>query len=151
MVVTQSASLPLDSSPPLRRAGTEPDTLVDTTQEAGPGQEYDSDHPPSGSDEEGFDEFSDLDVSGGEGGEGYGTQSEVEGEEEGVKYDTYGGKRKVSKHRLYFGSRGSYMGMCQVPRPGALHRRIDIKVHCCLSHVHCCLPLYSGYFVVCFL
>lgn len=72
------------------------------------------------------------------GGEGYGTQSDMEaaggGDGEGgddaqaVKYDTYGGKRKKTTHRLYFGSRSSYMGVCQVPHPGALHRRIDIKV-----------------------
>jgi hypothetical protein len=32
------------------------------------------------------------------------------------------------QHRLYFGSRGSYMGVCRVPVPGSLYRRIDIKV-----------------------
>eukprot|EP01032_Pedospumella_encystans_P013614 gene13614-15664_t len=76
------------------------------------------------------------DVSGDEGnlteGEGgAGTQSETElaNTPSKAKYDTYGGKKVKSEHRLYFGSRGSYMGVCKVPHPGALHRRIDIKVY----------------------
>ncbi len=75
------------------------------------------------------------DVSGDEGhfteGEGGAdTQSETElaSTPSKAKYDTYGGKKVKSEHRLYFGSRGSYMGVCRVPHPGSLHRRIDIKV-----------------------
>lgn len=60
--------------------------------------------------------------------DGYGTQSGEEGQDNSVKYDTYGGKKKKSAHRLYFGSRGSYMGVCIIPGEGAIHRRIDIKV-----------------------
>ena len=60
--------------------------------------------------------------------DGYGTQSGEEGGKNSVKYDTYGGKKKKSAHRLYFGSRGSYMGVCIIPGEGAIHRRIDIKV-----------------------
>jgi hypothetical protein len=79
---------------------------------------------PSGSEVE-FAVLSEDERSDWEGRSG--SQSGEEAEE-GVKYDTYGGKKKKTTHRLYFGSRGSYMGVCKVPRPSAIHRRIDIKV-----------------------
>jgi hypothetical protein len=95
------------------------------TQLDGDGAEASDADLPSGSEDE-FANLSEDERSDWEGGSG--SQSGGEEAEDGVKYDTYGGKKKKTTHRLYFGSRGSYMGVCRVPRPNAIHRRIDIKV-----------------------
>jgi hypothetical protein len=141
-----TTQLSAHASPPRQRLYS--DTPVDTTQEgtqsapphtthgalhvdAGPG-DVSSDELPSGSEGDDLDDaghYSDYGFTD-EGEDGYGTQSgeEFDPEEGVVKYDTYGGKKKPSKHKLYFGSRGSYMGVCRLPHPESRYRRLDIKV-----------------------
>lgn len=124
--LTQSQSQFMSQSMSL---GTPPGATFSTDFPFSPTQ--DSDRDSSGELEFGDDNDSDLgSVRDDEEGDEAGTQSETElGPGEPTKYDTYGGKKRKSEHRLYFGSRSSYMGVCRVPHPGSLHRRIDIKVH----------------------
>lgn len=111
----------------------------------------DEDDLPSGSEGSVADSEREQ-LSQDEGGEGYGTQSDMDGadaeeDDQSVKYDTYGGKKKKTTHRLYFGSRSFYMGVCRVPRPGSLHRRIDIKVSGSFTSSFDCI--FIIYFCVC--
>lgn len=116
------------NGPALTAATTQEATQLDATQPME--GDVHSDDPPTDSEGEGLDgNYSDFGFTD-DGEEGYGTQSDdgFDPEEGVVKYDTYGGKRRKTQHRLYFGSRGSYMGVCRLPHPGARYRRIDIKV-----------------------